>query len=98
MTWTSLIVLFRNAGSEILTSYWLVIAQGPHYDVIGWSGYQREKSITISKHDVCGNAMQKRLNVNFKLLFIKTTVATIFSSGLAKKTSFDNQSVNIFER
>ena len=76
-----------------------MIAQGPHYDVIDWSGYQREKSITISKHDVCGSAMQKRLNVvNFKLLFIKTTVATIFSSGLAKKTSFDNQSVNIFER
>ena len=29
---------------------------GPqHYDVIDWSDYQREKSITISKHDFCDN-------------------------------------------
>ena len=74
---TILIALFPNAGSEILTSYWLAVAQGQHYDVIDWSGYQREKSITISKHDVFGNAKQKRLNaVNFRLCFIKNTVAT----------------------
>ena len=39
--------------------------------------------------------VQKRLNVvNFGLCFVETTVATIFSSGLAKKISFANQSVN----
>ena len=47
----SLIVLFPNADFKILTSYWLVIALDQHYDVIDWSDYQREKSITISKHD-----------------------------------------------
>ena len=40
---------------EILTSYWFVIAKGKHFNVIDWSDYQREKSITISKHDACGN-------------------------------------------
>ena len=34
---------------------WVVIAQSQHYDVIKWSDYQREKSVSISKHDVCGN-------------------------------------------
>ena len=98
MTRTILIALFPNAGFEVLTSYRLVIALGQHYDVIDWSDYQREKSITISKHDVCGNAMHKRLNVvNFRLRFIITTVATIIFwrvSGLAKKISFDNQSAH----
>ena len=51
MTRTIIIVLFPNAGFEILTSYWLVIALGRHYDVIDWSDYQREKNITILKHD-----------------------------------------------
>ena len=55
MTWTILIVLFRNAGFEILTSYWLVIAQDQHYDVREWSDFQRQKKIAISEHDVCGN-------------------------------------------
>ena len=78
MTWTILIALFPDTSSEILKN-WLAIAQGQHYDVIDCNGYQREKSITISKHDVYGNAMQKRLNVvNFRLCFIQTTVATIF--------------------
>ena len=27
-------LLYRNTGFEMLTSYWLVIAQGLHYDVI----------------------------------------------------------------
>ena len=35
--------------------YWPVIAQGLDYDVIDWSDYQREKNITISKHNVCVN-------------------------------------------
>ena len=55
MIQTILIVLFPNAGFEILTSYWLVIALGQYYDVIDWSIYQREKSITILKHDFCGD-------------------------------------------
>ena len=54
MRLTILIVLFRNAGFEILTSLWLVIVQGQHYDVRDWNDYEREKSITISKHDVYG--------------------------------------------
>ena len=55
MTRTVLMVLIPNAGFEILTSYWLVITLGQHYDVIDWSDYQREKSITILKHDFCDN-------------------------------------------
>ena len=79
MTLTILIMLFPNAGFKILTSYWLVTAQGQHYDVIDWSDYQRVKSITISKHDVCGSAMQKRQHVvSFRLCFTETTHATIF--------------------
>ena len=72
MTRTILIALFPNAGSDILTLHWLVIAQGQHYDITDWSGYLREKSTTISKYDVCGNAMQKRLNVvNFDNALLK---------------------------
>ena len=50
-------VLFPNAGFKVLTSYWLVVALGQNYDLIDWSYYQREKSITgtISKHDFCDN-------------------------------------------
>ena len=39
MTRTVLIVLFRKVDSEILTSFWLVIAQGHDYDVIYWSDH-----------------------------------------------------------
>ena len=46
---------FFECWFEILISCWLVIAQGHHYDAIDWSDYQREKSITISKRNVCGN-------------------------------------------
>ena len=46
---------FSNAGFKILTSYWLVTALSPHYDVIDWSDYQSEKTITLPKNDFCGN-------------------------------------------
>ena len=46
---------FWKCWFEILTSYRLAIAQDQHCEVINWSDYQREKSIAISKHDVCGN-------------------------------------------
>ena len=36
---------FSKCWFRILTSYWLVIALGQHYDVIDWSDYQREKAL-----------------------------------------------------
>ena len=66
------LVLFRKAGFEILTLYWLVIARGQHEDVIEWSDYQREKTIIISKHDVCGNSSDLKTPyiVHLKYIFL----------------------------
>ena len=76
--------LSPNAGFKILTSYWLMIAQGQHYDVIDWSDYQREKSITISKHDVCGNNWNKR---RLRLVFL-CFYSAIFKLESAKRQTF----------
>ena len=78
-----------------------MIAQGQHYDVMDWSDYQSKKSISTSKHDVCGNAIQKWLNVvNFRMCFKNHGCNYFFQriSELAKKISFDNQTIIIFER
>ena len=63
---------FSNAGFEILTSYWLVIALRQHYDVIDWSDYQREKSITILKHNFAAliTVLKTTYTVYFKYIIL----------------------------